>query len=189
MSNNKCLMDIICNDGKTFMDSHVRKVFQRRLGWLWRCVSRPGSPVRHTALYYRVHCWSSPLELSCQGWREEEKNTSREAWSSWLWHSSSSPEWKLPPCPMTSSPGPSVLLGEALQPKISSVICFPSQKKKKSDVGHLAPWETTTANWILKIKFNLACIKVYLKKSSGKSFVMWGISLEREKATLDASFV
>lgn len=117
-------------------------------------------------------------------------NTSREAWSSWSWHSSSSPEWKLPPWPMTGSPGPSVLLGEALHPKISSVICFPSQeKKKKSDIGHLAPWETTTANWILKIKFNLACIKVYLKKSSGKSFVMRGIFLEREKATLDASFV
>lgn len=100
MSNNKCLMDIICNDGKTFMDSHVRKVFQRRLGWLWRCVSRPGSPVRHTALYYRVHCWSSPLELSCQGWREEEKNTSRVAWSSWLWHSSSSVPWvKTTPVP------------------------------------------------------------------------------------------
>lgn len=82
MSNNKCLMDIICNVGKTFMDSHVTKVFHRCLGWLWEYVSHPGSTVGDIALSYRVHCWSPPLQLSCQGWREEEKHISREAWSS-----------------------------------------------------------------------------------------------------------
>lgn len=174
--------------GTNFYGLTCQESLSETFGMIMKVCESTWITSRTHSLYYRVHCWSPPLELSCHGWREEEKKTSREAWSSWSWHSSSSPEWKLPPCPMTGSPSPSVFLREVLQPKISSVICFPSQKKK-SDVGHLAPWETTNANWILKIIFNLACIKVYLKKSSGKSFVMWGISLEREKATLDASFV
>lgn len=121
MCKNKCLMDIICKEGKTFVELHDRKVLYRHAEGLWRGLSYSGLTVWYDPAFI---CQSAPSELL----RVKEVTHCQRgsgAWEPWLWLSSSSLEWKLLST-MTGSPGPSGLSGKVLKPKIPSVICFPS---------------------------------------------------------------
>jgi hypothetical protein len=120
------LMDAICKEGKTFKDLHGRKVLCRHAGGFWGGMSCSGLAVGYHLAFI---CHSVPWQLLkvmegrlCLG--------GTEPWEPWLWLSPSFPEQKLHLCPMTGTPGPAGLLGKAFRPKIPSVFCFPSQRKK-----------------------------------------------------------